>query len=150
MHDLCSELFSLAVSGSQEEFPNQPVLSVLTLPFSYVCNEEAISLFRANSTHLNEQKKRTRRKQRTPDETIAPPPSLDPFLNYKKLQLVTRLRNAQQHIQDLERQLTTLADACLRRDALVVQLQTKLAELEPYQSFVEQMRLRVRQEEQNP
>jgi hypothetical protein len=51
-----------------------------------------------------------------------------------------RLREAKQHIQDLEQQLATLADACLQRDALVV-------EVEPYRSFVEQGRLRMQQVE---
>ncbi|MBO0784371.1 MAG: hypothetical protein J2P37_36675 [Ktedonobacteraceae bacterium] len=40
-----------------------------------------------------------------------------------------------------------LADACLQRDARVVELEAKLAELEPYKTFVEQVRQRVRQEE---
>ncbi len=114
---------------------------------SYIRNVEAITLFRANSTHLSEQKKRTRRKRNTGEVATLLPPSRDSLLNYKKPQLVTRLREAELQIQDLERQLATLADACLQRDARVVELETKLAELEPYRSFVEQIRLRVQQEE---
>ncbi len=58
-----------------------------------------------------------------------------------------RLRAAQQQIQELQQQLATLADACLQHDARVVELEAKLVELEPYRSFVEQVRQRVRLEE---
>jgi hypothetical protein len=114
---------------------------------SYVRNEEAITLFRANSTYLMQKKQRSKRQRKTVETTSSQPSSRDPLLNYKKPQLVLRLREAQQHIQDLERQLATLADACLQRDARVVELEVKLAELEPYRNFVEQVRNRVRQEE---
>jgi len=110
-------------------------------------NPEAIALFRANSTHLSEQKKRIKRKRKTSDDTASPPLSRDILLNYNKAQLVLRLREAQQQISDLQRQLVTLADACLQRDAQVVGLEAKLKELEPYQSFVEQVRQRMQQEE---
>src|SRR6266699_6316991 len=64
-------------------------------------NPEAIALFRANSTHLTQQKKQTKRKRKAANDTLSTPSSRDPLLNYKKPQLVTRLRDAQQHIQDL-------------------------------------------------
>jgi hypothetical protein len=108
-------------------------------------NPEALALFRAHSTHLTEKKKRTRRKYVNDDEDT--PSRRDPLLNYKKPQLVTRLREAQQQIQDLERQLATLADTYLQRDTQIAVLEAKLAELEPYRNFVEQVRQRVRQEE---
>ncbi len=108
-------------------------------------NQEALTLFRANSTHLNTKKKRARRKGNTNDE--AAPSPRDPLLNYSKAQLVARLRAAQQQLQDLERQLATLAETCLQRDAQMAALEAKLAELEPYRTFVEQVRQRVRQEE---
>lgn len=114
---------------------------------SYLRNEEAIALFRANSTHLIKQKERTKRKRTTSGDASSQLSPRDALLNYKKPQLVMRLREAQQRIQDLERQLATLADACLQRDARVVELEAKLAELEPYRTFVEQVRSRVRQEE---
>jgi hypothetical protein len=114
---------------------------------SLLRNPEAIALFRANSTHLKQKKKRTRRQRKTSDDTLSQPSPRDPLFNYKKPQLVMRLREAQQHILDLERQLATLADACLQRDARVVELEAKLTELEPYRNFVEQVRQRVRHEE---
>ncbi len=108
-------------------------------------NQEALAVFRANSTHLTAKRKRTRRKSHANDEG-APVPR-DPLLNYNKPQLVVRLRAAQQQLEDLERQLATLAETCLRRDAQMAVLEAKLAELEPYRNFVEQVRQRVRREE---
>jgi hypothetical protein len=111
---------------------------------SYARNPEALALFRANSTHLNQKRKRTKRKRKTEDESILP---RDPLMNYKKPQLISRLRDAMQQLQLQERQLATLSDACLQRDAHVAELEAKLAELEPYRSFVEHVRQRMRQEE---
>lgn len=108
---------------------------------SYARNPEALALFRANSTHLNQKRKR---KRKTDDEPIHP---RDPLMNYKKPQLVSHLRDAMQQLQSQERQLATLADTCLQRDERVAELEAKLTELEPYRSFVEQVRLRVQQEE---
>lgn len=115
---------------------------------TYVRNEEAIALFRANSTHLLQKKKR-KQKHRMGEDTLSALPSHDPYLNYKKPQLVLRLREAQQQIQELRQQQATLADACLQRDARVGELEVRLAELEPYRDFVEQIRQRVRREEYN-
>ena len=108
-------------------------------------NQEALALFRANSTHLTAKKKRVKRKAKTND--AGTPVTRDSLLNYSKPQLVVRLREAQQQLRDLEQQLATLAETCLRRDAQVAALEAKLAELEPYRNFVEQVRQRVRQEE---
>jgi vacuolar-type H+-ATPase subunit E/Vma4 len=108
-------------------------------------NPEALALFRANSTHLTAKKKRVRRKAKTND--AGTPVPRDPLLNYNKPQLVARVRAAQQQLRDLERQLATLAETCLQRDAQMAALEAKLAELEPYRNFVEQVRQRVRQEE---
>jgi chromosome segregation ATPase len=114
---------------------------------SYVRNEEAITLFRASSTYLVEKKQRTKRKRKTNDDVHSQPSPRDRLLNYKKPQLVMRLREAHQQIMELEQQLATLADACLERDTRVAALEAKLAELEPYRTFVEQVRQRVRREE---
>lgn len=114
---------------------------------SYVRNEEAVALFRASSTYLVEHKQRTKRKRKSGGDVSSQLSPRDPLLNYKKPQLVLRLRQAQQQLQDLQQQLSTLADACLQREARVVELEVKLAELEPYRNFVEQIRLRVHKEE---
>jgi hypothetical protein len=143
---LCAAIASL--KEKKQDITAQTIYAESGLHYSsYVRNEEAIVLFRANSTYLTEQKQRTKRRRKTPGDTPLQPSPRDPLSNYKKPQLVTRLREAQQRIQDLERQLATLADACLQRNARVVELEAKLTELEPYRSFVEQVRNRVRQEE---
>jgi hypothetical protein len=107
-------------------------------------NPEALALFRANSTHLQEQKPRTKRKRQTADIPSSPRDSL---LNYKKPQLVERLRTAQQQLQTVEQQHSVLAAAYLERETRIVELEARLAELEPYRAFVEQVRSRIRQEE---
>jgi hypothetical protein len=112
---------------------------------SYVRNDEAIALFRANSTHIVEKKKRARRKRATNDDSPQAP--RDSLMAYKKTQLVTRLREAMQQIQELKQQQAVLVDAYLQREARVAELEANLKELEPYRSFVEQVRIRVRQEE---
>jgi hypothetical protein len=112
---------------------------------TYVRNEEAIAVFRANSTHLT-QKKKQRKPKRTPSDD-APARSRDPLMNYKKPQLVARLREAENTIQCLEQQLAQLASGYLEQDARVAELEARLVELEPYQTFVEQVRQRVRYEE---
>jgi len=107
-------------------------------------NPEALALFRANSTHLQEQKPRTKGKRQTADSPSSPRDSL---LNYKKPQLVERLRTAQQQLQIVEQQRAVLAAAYLERETRIVELEARLAELEPYRAFVEQVRSRIRQEE---
>ena len=107
-------------------------------------NPEALALFRANSTHLQKQKQRTKRKQTPAD---VPVQTRDPLLNYKKPQLVERLRAAQQQIQTMEQQQSIVAAACLERDTRIATLEARLAELEPYRAFVEQVRSRIRQQE---
>jgi len=138
-----------SLKGKNQPITAQSVYSECGLHYaSFLRNPEAIALFRANSTHLTQQKQRTKRKQKAPpDDAHSSPSPRDPFLHSQKPQLVTRLRNAQQHIQDLEKQLATLVATCLQRDMQVAQLEAKLAELEPYRAFVEQVRQRVRQEE---
>ncbi|HEU5382929.1 MAG TPA: hypothetical protein VFV38_46570 [Ktedonobacteraceae bacterium] len=112
---------------------------------SYVRNEEAIALFRINSTHLIEQQKRIKRKRKTGGD-VSPKPR-DPLMSYKKPQLVLRLRETQQQLQQMSQQLAVLANTCLQRDMRVAELEAKLAELEPYRNFVEQIRLRIQHEE---
>lgn len=108
-------------------------------------NQEALALFRANSTHLVAQKKRKRRKRTTTgEETPAP---RDPLLNYKKPQLVERLCAAQQQILELQQQLAVIVDTSLKREARIAELEAKLAQLEPYRAIVRQIRMQMRGEE---
>jgi chromosome segregation ATPase len=68
-------------------------------------------------------------------------------MHYKKPQLVSRLREAERTIQQLEQQLAHVTNEYLEQDACIVELKAKLTELEPYRTFVEQVRQRVRDEE---
>ncbi len=109
-------------------------------------NSEALALFRANSTHLTTRKKRTRREHHVSEEGT--PSSRDPLLNYKKPQLVARLRAAQQQLLEVQQQQAALVEASVRREARIAELEARLAELEPYRTFVEHIRAQMRREEQ--
>jgi hypothetical protein len=111
-------------------------------------NAEALDLFRANSTHLLAQKKSARRKGTDSSKDPAQPSRRDPLLHYRKPQLAARLREAQQHVLELEQQQAILVEAGLKREARIAELEAKLMELEPYRDFVEQIRVRMHQEEQ--
>lgn len=107
-------------------------------------NPEALALFRANSTHLVAEKKRNKRKPHAASE-VTP---RDPLLNYKKLQLVARLRSAQQQLLEIQQQQAAQVEARLKQEARIAELEAKLAGLEPYRTFVMQMRAQMQREEQ--
>jgi hypothetical protein len=79
------------------------------------CNPEALALFRANSTHLSTSKKRNKRRQHTDGAANSLP--RDPLLNYKKPQLVARLRTAQQQLLEVQQQQEVLVEANVKREA---------------------------------
>ncbi len=109
-------------------------------------NQEALALFRAKSTHLVAQKKRKRRKPTNSDEVTTAP--RDPLLNYKKPQLVERYRASRQSVQELQQQLALSTDAAMKREARIAELEAKMAQLEPYRLYVEQLRAQMQREEQ--
>lgn len=109
-------------------------------------NPEALALFRANSTHLVAAKKRRKRKSPTDEETTPPP--RDPLLSYKKSQLVARLRSVQQQLLETQQQQALHVEARLKQEAKIAELEAKLVVLEPYRTFVEQMRSQMQREEQ--
>ncbi|HEU5374141.1 MAG TPA: hypothetical protein VFV38_01760 [Ktedonobacteraceae bacterium] len=109
-------------------------------------NPEALELFRANSTHLVAARKQRRRKPHMSEEASST--SRDPLLNYKKPQLVARLRATQQQLQDMQTQQALLVEARLKQEARIAELEAKLAVLEPYRTFVMQMRAQMQREEQ--
>jgi hypothetical protein len=101
-------------------------------------NPEALALFRANSTHLVAEKKRRKRNPRA-DEEAAPVPR-DPLFGYKKPQLVVRLCSAQQQLQEAQQQQSVMVEVRLKQETRIAELEAKLAALEPYRTFVEQVR----------
>jgi hypothetical protein len=138
-----------ALTAKKKEITVQTIYEESGLRYAAIHrNQEALALFRAHSTHLVAQKKRKRRKRiSTGEETPAP---RDPLLNYKKPQLVERLRAAQQHVQELQHQLAVAVDAGMKREARIAELEAKLAQLEPYRAFIEQWRAQMHREEQGP
>ena len=93
-----------ALTAKKKEITVQTIYEECGLRYAAIYrNLEALALFRAHSTHLVAQRKRNRRKRfSTEEETPVP---RDPLLNYKKPQLVERLRAAQQQTQELQQQL---------------------------------------------
>lgn len=87
------------------------------------------------NTSLVAKKKQMRRKSTTRDEeTISP---RDPLLNYKKPQLVERLRTAHQQLLEMRQQLTMSIDVSMKREAHIAELEARLAEMERYRTFVD-------------
>lgn len=136
-----------ALKAKKQEISVQTIYNECGLRYAAIHrNPEALTLFRANSTHLVEASKQRKRKLRT-DEEATPAPR-DPLLSYTKSQLVTRLRSAQQQLQDVLQQQSALVEARLKQEARIAELEAKLAELEPYRTFVERMRVQMQREEQ--
>src|SRR5260370_30217365 len=96
-----------SLKSKKQAISAQTIYSECGLSYaSYARNPEALVLFRANSTHLNQKRKRTKRMRKTDAEPIFP---RDPLMNYKNPQLVSRLRYAMQHLHSQTSQLSKLA-----------------------------------------
>ena len=133
-----------ALKARKQEISVQTIYDECSLRYAAIHrNPEALALFRVNSTHLVAAKKRNKRKPREASEI----PSRDPLLNYKKPQLVARLRSAQQQLLEVQQQQATLVEARLKQEARIAELEAKLAILEPYRTFVMQMRAQMQREE---
>jgi hypothetical protein len=135
-----------ALKARKQEISVQTIYDECGLRYAAIHrNPEALALFRANSTNLVAKKKRTRRKH---DESSQSTPSpRDPLLAYKKPHLVERVRAAEQRLLDVQQQSTVQIDASMKREAHIAELEAKLAELEPYRTFVEQVRAQMSREE---
>lgn len=136
-----------ALKAKKQEISVQTIYDECGLRYAAIHrNPEALALFRANSTSLVARKKRNRRKNAMSNErTISP---RDLLLAYKKPQLVERVRSAEQRLLEVQQQLAVQAEAGVRREAKIAELEARLAELEPYRTFVEQMRVQMQREEQ--
>lgn len=128
-----------ALRAKRQEISVQSIYDECGLHYTAIHrNPEALALFRANSTHLVTAKKRNKRKPHKDLEATSAP--RDPLLNYKKPQLAARLRVVQQQLQEARQQQAVLVDARLKQEARIAELEAKLAVLEPYRTFVEQVR----------
>jgi hypothetical protein len=110
---------------------------------SYARNPEALALFQEHSTFLAAKRKQGRRRRRDELEEQGPA-SKDPLLNYKRPQLVARLRLEMRRREEIEGQYRQLLEEHMQSDLKVMQLE---AELATYQQFLSQVRAQVRQEE---
>ncbi len=117
---------------------------------SYARNPAALALFRAHSAHLALTRRRTRGRAATADaagDTDTAPTPRDRLLHYPKRALVERLRDEMRRRQEADAAHARLLHACLERDARIASLEARVAELEQYRGFVDDVRTRVRREE---
>ncbi len=136
-----------ALTAKKREITVQTIYEECGLRYAAIHrNQEALALFRAHSTHLVAKKKQKGRKRLSTGEE--PPAPRDPLLNYKKPQLVKRLRAADQLVQELRQQLALVVDAGMKREARIAELEARLAQLEPYRLYVEQLSAQMQREEQ--
>ncbi len=136
-----------ALTAKKQKITTQTIYEECGLRYAAIHrNQEALALFHDNSTHLVSQKKRRRRKPTNPDEERPVP--RDPLLNYKKPQLVERYRAAQQRVKELQQQLALSAEAAMKRETRIAELEATMAQLEPYRLYVEQLRAQMQREEQ--
>ena len=101
-------------------------------------NPEALLLYQQHSTFLKQKRKRAKTPQ--PD---APEPR-DPFLSYKKADLVVRLRNEQTSRKKWEAQHTALLQEYVQKDVKIAALEAELAQ---YRTYLEGLRLTIHQQE---
>jgi len=135
-----------ALKAKKQEISVQTIYDECGLRYAAIHrNPEALALFRANSAHLVAAKKQRKRKPRADEETTPAP--RDPLLSYKKPQLVARLRSAQQQLLEVQKQQAVMVEARLKQEAKIAELEAKLAVLEPYRTFVMQMRAQMQREE---
>ncbi len=136
-----------ALKAKKQEISVQTIYNECGLRYAAIHrNPEALALFRANSTHLVTAKKQNRRKPHAGSEQVPSP--RDPLLSYKKSQLVARLRLAQQQLLEVQQSQAALVETRLKQETRIAELEAKLAALEPYRTFVEQMRVQMQREEQ--
>jgi hypothetical protein len=128
-----------ALKAKKQEISVQTIYDECGLRYAAIHrNPEALALFRASSAHIIAAKKRRKQKQPVNEES-APSPR-DPLLSYKKPQLAARLRLAQQQLLEMQQQQAAHVEARLKQEARIAELEAQLAVLEPYRTFVEQVR----------
>ena len=136
-----------ALKEKKQEISVQTIYDECGLRYAAIHrNPEALALFRANSTHLVAEKKR--RKRRPHEDTKAVSTPRDPLLSYQKPQLVARLRSVQQQLLEVQQNQAALVEARLQQEVRIAELEAKLTVLEPYRTFVMQMRAQMQREEQ--
>jgi hypothetical protein len=111
---------------------------------AYARNPEALKLFQQHSTFLAAKRKGSRkRRQRETSQITAQ--QKDPLLNYKRPQLVARVREEVVRRVEAETQYRLLLEERVQSDLKIMQLEAELAR---FQSFLGHLRDQVRFEEQ--
>jgi hypothetical protein len=101
-------------------------------------NPEALLLYQQHSTFLKQKRKRA--KTSHPD---APTPR-DPLLAYKKMDLVARVRKAEELLKAREQQHATLLQDYVQKDIKIAELEAELAR---HREYLEGLRLTVQRQE---
>lgn len=101
-------------------------------------NPEALLLYQQHSTFLKRERKRTRTS--CPD-TSSP---RDPLLAYKKTDLVTRVRKAEELLKARETQHATLLQDYVQKEVKIAELEAELAQ---HREYLEGLRLTLQRQE---
>ncbi len=107
-------------------------------------NPEALALFHQHSTFLAAKRKETKKK-RKPGREEEIPRQKDPLLNYKRPQLVARVRQEMQRREEMEIQYRQLLEERVQSDLKMLQLEADLAR---YHDVLRHFRAQLQQEEQ--
>ena len=119
----------------------------------YYRNAEALALFRTHSTHLRKEqekerakRRRSRHKQAKQEETIheVQVEPRDRLLNYKKPELVAKLRVAQAEREQMEQHYHKLLQEHMGCGVTIAKLEAQVAE---YLAFMERFRTSLQREE---
>lgn len=101
-------------------------------------NPEALLLYQQHSTFLKQQRKRAKAPQ--PDT----PSPRDPLLDYKKTDLVARVRKAEELLKAQETQHTALLQDYIQKDVKIAELEAELAK---HRQYLEGLRLTIQRQE---
>lgn len=120
---------------------------------AYYRNAQALALFRTHSTHLRKERekerakrRRSRHKQSKQEEAIheVQIEPRDRLLNYKKPELVAKLRAAQAEREQLEQRYHALLQEHMQCGLTITRLEAQLAE---HLAFMDRFRSSLKQEE---
>ncbi len=130
---------------------------------TYYRNPEALALFRTHSTHLREERVKKQKRRGSKKSSTKQDESLhhvkvevrDPLLNYKKPELVVKLRAAQTECEqvkeqaqagrvELEQCYSTLLQEHMQCSVTIAKLQAQQAE---FQAFLQRFRSALKDEE---
>jgi hypothetical protein len=101
-------------------------------------NPEALLLYQQHSTFLKQKRKRT--KASSPDTPLP----RDPLLAYKKMDLVARVRKAEELLKAREQQHATLLQDYVQKDIIIAELEVELAR---HRQYLEGLRLTMQRQE---